>query len=160
MLIEMVWSQSHGFLTYTSNERRLFSEILSVIHDNLYTDKPANPEICDARDGNNVKDATTLKCTSAQRLLRHRLHGNKKSIRVQIGCDSVLHGDGAVQRTFDNFILHAVEVELATGSTTRFASDHTTRIYLESRGEDGIDEQAQDLEKDTGSDDNAHNDQY
>ena len=153
MLIEMVWSQSKGFWQFTCNEGGVFSEMVDAIRAGMYTNDYANEEVCNVRGGNFVKDPITHECESANKLLKHMLYGKKKSIQVQIECDPVLRGGGDVPCNFDNFILPQEEIDLIEGCFTRFATDHKLKKYLEEKGEEDVEEQAQNLEEDSEGED-------
>jgi hypothetical protein len=153
MLIEMVWSQAKGFWLYTSNEGGVFSEMVDAIRSGLYTADFANEDVCKVHGGLFVRDPVTSECESSKKLLKHMLYGKTKSIQVQIECDPVLRGDGEEPCTFDNFILPPEEIALLTGCFTRFATDHKLKKYLEEKGEEDVEEQAQDLEEETEGED-------
>ena len=153
MLIEMVWSQSKGFWQFTCNEGGVFSEMVDAIRAGMYTDDYANEEVFNVRGGKFVKDPVTQECASAKKLLKHMLYGKTKSIQVQIECDPVLRGDGEVPCNFDNFILPPEEIQLIDGCFTRFATDHKLKKYLEEKGVEDVEEQAQDLEEDSEGED-------
>ena len=148
-LLRWVGRSQSDFLIFMTCDGMDFFEIVDAICDGMYTDNYANTEVCNVCDGNFVKDPDTQEFVSATKLLKLILHGNKKTIRMHIECDPVLHGGGEVPCNFDNVIMPPKEIVFFSGCFTRFATDHKLKKYLEEKGEEDVEEQAQNLEEDS-----------